>query len=424
MYEREYGLNDQPMMPDLEDFEYDEVRGTAGAWAELTLARIREEDAAEGLPNMLPVRWRQALYDGGWAVPTWPVEYGGRDLSVIENAVLAQVFAEAGAPLIRATGGELLVGPTILQFGTPEQRERFLPPIAAGTERWCQGFSEPQAGSDLAAVATTAVRDGDEFIINGHKIWTSEADEADLMFMLAITNPDVKPHSGMTYFLLPMDQPGVEVRPIVQPDGRVGFTEVLLRDARCPAVNVVGGVDAGWSVAMGTLGFERGVSNSASHHRFRAELDEIIARARTLGRLDDPAIRDRIVDAWCDVELLELSASRLLTAVGYPDVDPGVGVIGSSYKFAYTEFHQRLTVLAMDVEGPMAALLTGPVNAPPPPGVGMGSREHVYDYPVTDTQSNWLFARSGTIYGGTSQVQRNIVAERVLGLPREPRPGK
>ncbi len=407
---------------DLDLPELASVRALAGEWATATLARIRAEDAAGGTPNMLPVRWRQALYDGGWAVPTWPVEYGGRGFGVLEAAALAQVFAEAGAPLIRATGGELLVGPTILQFGTPEQKQRFLPPIAAGTERWCQGFSEPQAGSDLAAVATRAVLDADEYVINGHKIWTSEADEADLMFMLAITDPNVRSHAGMTYFLLPMRQPGVDVRPIVQPDGRVGFTEVLLRDARCPAANVVGEVGAGWSVAMGTLGFERGVSNSASHHRFRAELEAIVVRARELGRLDDPCIRDRIVDAWCDVEHLELASHRLLTAAVHGEVDPGLAVVSTSYKFAYTEFHQRLTVLAIDVEGPAGALLTGPVGAPPPPGVGMGNRAHVYDYPVTDTQSNWLFARSGTIYGGTSQVQRNIVAERVLGLPREPRP--
>jgi alkylation response protein AidB-like acyl-CoA dehydrogenase len=397
-------------------------RSQAYSWASETLARICAEDAADGLPNTLPVRWRQALYDGGWAVPTWPVEYGGRGLSAVEATVVGEAFAAAGAPLTRATGGELLVGPTILNFGTPDQKSRFLNPIAAGTETWCQGFSEPQAGSDLAAVATTAVRDGDEFVINGHKIWTSEADEADLMFMLAITDPTVRSHVGMTYFLLPMDQPGVDVRPIVQPDGRVGFTEVLLTDARCPASHVVGEVGAGWSVAMGTLGFERGVSSSASHVRFRAELDQVIARARQTDRLSDPLIRDRIVSAWCDIESLRLSSYRLLTAAVHGDVDPGVGIVGTTYKFAYTEFHQRLTVLAMDVEGPAAALLTGPVDAPPPPGVGMGSRRHVYDYPVTDTQSNYLFARSGTVYGGTSQVQRNIVAERILGLPREPRP--
>jgi alkylation response protein AidB-like acyl-CoA dehydrogenase len=399
----------------------DEIRARAARWARTTLTRLREEDLAEGLPNTFPVRWRRALYEGGWAVPTWPVEYGGLGLPVLEAAAGAEEFAAAGAPLTRATGGELLVGPTLLQFGTPEQKARFLPPIAAGTETWCQGFSEPQAGSDLAGIVTTAVRDGDDFVINGHKIWTSEADEADMMFMLAITDPSVRPHAGMSYLLLPMRQPGVEVRPLVQPDGRVGFTEVLLRDARCPAANVVGDVGAGWSVAMGTLGFERGVSSSASHHRFRAELDEVIAAARANGRLADPAIRDRIVSAWCDVESLRLASYRLLTAAVHGDVDPGAAVLGSAYKFAYTEFHQRLTALALDVLGPAGALLTGPPDASPPPGVGMGSRRHVYDYPVTDPQSNWLFARSGTIYGGTSQVQRNIVAERVLGLPREPR---
>jgi hypothetical protein len=399
----------------------DAIRAKAGHWARTTLTRLREEDRAEGLANTFPVRWRRALYEDGWAVPIWPREYGGMDLSVLEAAAVAEEFAAAGAPLTRATGGELLVGPTLLQFGTPEQKARFLPPIAAGTETWCQGFSEPQAGSDLAGIVTTAVADGDEFVVNGHKIWTSEADEADLMFMLAITDPSVRPHAGMSYLLLPMRQPGIEVHPLVQPDGRVGFTEVLLRDARCPAANVVGEVGAGWSVAMGTLGFERGVSSSASHLRFQAELDGVIAAARANGRLADPLIRDRIVSAWCDVESLRLASFRLLTAAVHGDVDPGAAVVGSAYKFAYTEFHQRLTALAVDVMGPAGALLTGPPDAPPPPGVGMGSRRHVYDYPVTDTQSNWLFARSGTIYGGTSQVQRNIVAERVLGLPREPK---
>jgi alkylation response protein AidB-like acyl-CoA dehydrogenase len=399
----------------------DAIRASAGHWARTTLTRLREEDRAEGLPNMFPVRWRRALYEGGWAVPTWPAEYGGMDLSVLEAAAVAEEFAAAGAPLTRATGGELLVGPTLLHFGTPEQKARFLPRIAAGTETWCQGFSEPQAGSDLAGIVTSAVRDGDDFVVNGHKIWTSEADEADMMFMLAITEPSVRPHAGMSYLLLPMRQPGIEVRPLVQPDGRVGFTEVLLRDARCPAANVVGEVGAGWSVAMGTLGFERGVSSSASYLRFQAELDDVIAAARANGRLADPLIRDRLVGAWCDVESLRLAAFRLLTAAVHGDVDPGAAVVGSAYKFAYTEFHQRLTALAVDVMGPAGALLTGPAAAPPPPGVGMGSRRHVYDFPVTDTQSNWLFARSGTIYGGTSQVQRNIVAERVLGLPREPK---
>ncbi len=403
----------------------DEIRAKAAHWARTTLTRLREADRAEGLPNTFPVRWRRALYDGGWAVPTWPVEYGGMGLSVLEAAAAAEEFAAAGAPLTRATGGELLVGPTLLHFGTPEQKVRFLPPIAAGTETWCQGFSEPQAGSDLAGITTTAVRDGSdgsEFVVNGHKIWTSEADEADMMFMLAITDPSARPHAGMSYLLLPMHQPGVEVRPLVQPDGRVGFTEVLLRDTRCPAANVVGGVGAGWSVAMGTLGLERGVSSSASHLRFRAELDDVIAAARSNGRLADPLIRDRIVSAWCDVESLRLASYRLLTVAVHGDVDPGAAVVGTTYKFAYTEFHQRLTALALDVAGPAGVLLTGPADAPPPPGVGMGSRRHVHDFPVTDTQANWLFARSGTIYGGTSQVQRNIVAERALGLPRDPRP--
>jgi len=286
---------------------------------------------------------------------------------------------------------------------------------------WCQGFSEPQAGSDLAAVATRAVRDGDEWVFSGHKIWTSEAEDADYMFLLAVTDPAAKPHHRLTYFLLPMHQPGIEIRPIAQLDGRAGFNEVILDGARCAAGSLVGEIGSGWQVAMGTLGFERGISAFADHHRFARELDEVIANAKRTGRIADPLIRDRLVRAWADVQVLRLSGMRLLTAAIHPDADPYVNRVGGVHKFFYTEFHQRLTELGIDVLGAQGQILTGAMTDPPVPGVGMGHRPAVHDYPVSPAQSTFLFSKAGTIYGGTSEIQRNIVAERILGLPRGPR---
>jgi alkylation response protein AidB-like acyl-CoA dehydrogenase len=392
-------------------------RAEMAGWAREQLASIRTRVA----PGAVAGEWQKLLYSSGWAVPTWPEEYGGRGLDALHSTIAIEEFVAAGAPLGRATGGELLLGPTILHWGTDEQRARFLPLIARGGQTWCQGFSEPESGSDLASLRTRAVLDGDEYVLNGHKIWTSEAEDADFMFTLAITNPDGSPHRGISYFLVPMDQPGIEVRAIPQPDGRAGFNEVFLRDVRCPVTNVLGGVDNGWRVAMGTLGIERGMSATASHHRYITEWDAALADARANGAIKDASVRDRLVRSWSEIEVLRLTSLRFLTAAVHGDVDPQLTTAAATYKIFYSELHQRLTDLAMDIQGSAAAVLTGTADAAQPAGVGMGRREPHYDYPASALQATYLFSRAETIYGGTSNVQRNIISQRVLGLPREPR---
>ena len=220
--------------------------------------------------------WTQKLFDGGWICASWPKEYGGKGLSIMESVVLNEEFARAGAPLRADFFGDTLVGPTILQWGSEEQKQQFLPKILSGQISWCQGFSEPDAGSDLAGLKTRAELDGDEWVVNGQKIWTTQAQYADYIFLLARTDPQAPKHAGISYLLVPMKQEGIEVRPIVQPDGSAEFNEVFFSNARCPKDNVVGGLNNGWKVAMTTLGFERGSSATTSHRRFEKELDAII----------------------------------------------------------------------------------------------------------------------------------------------------
>jgi hypothetical protein len=330
--------------------------------------------------------------------------------------------ARAGIPIQPPSGGELLVGPTILQWGTPEQRRRFLPGIAGGTETWCQGFSEPGAGSDLASLTTTAVRDGDEWVVNGTKIWTSEAQDADFVFMLARTNPTVSPYRGMSYLLVPMDTEGVTVEPIVQIDGTAGFNAVHFASARCPADSVLGGVDNGWTVAMSTLTFERGTSSITSHHRFEHELLEVVDAARRSGTLTDPLVRQRLSRLYMEIQIMRINGYRLVTGLLHPEYREGLAGMQATTKLAWTELHQRMTNLGIDVLGAAGQVLTGTTGGPSVEGVGMGHRPVHFEYPASDAQSRFLFARSGTIFGGTSEIQRNIIAERVLGLPREPRP--
>src|SRR4051794_18364613 len=238
--------------------------------------------------------WNRAMYEDGWICAQWPREYGGRGLSAMESVVLAEEFARADAPMRVSSLGEILVGPTLLRWGTEEQKQEFLPRILRGEIIWCQGFSEPAAGSDLASLTTTAALEGDEYVVDGVKIWTSEAESADYMILLARTNPEAPRHRGISFLLLPMHQPGVVVEPIAQPDGTAGFNRVILTGARCPAANVVGAVDNGWKVAMTTLGFERGTSAVTSYHRFRRDVDDIITSVRARGIADDPVVRQRI----------------------------------------------------------------------------------------------------------------------------------
>lgn len=364
--------------------------------------------------------WTEKLYGGGWICASWPKEYGGKGLSTMEAVVVAEEFANAGAPMRADFFGDTLVGPTILQWGTEEQKKEFLPKILSGTIAWCQGFSEPNAGSDLAALGTKAVLDGDEWVINGQKIWTTQGFIADYVFILCRTDPDAPQHKGISYLLCPMDQPGVEVRPIKQIDGSAEFAEVFFTDARCPKDNVVGGLNNGWSVAMTTLGFERGTSATTGYRRFETELNHIIEAARANGTIDDPEIRQRLALAWSKVQIMRINGLRSLTAVVQDRKDFGVAALGATNKIFWSEYHQQVMKLAMDILGMDGQLLLGdPGEDESVPGYGR--RPVNPKYPANALQSSFFFSRSETIWGGTSQIQRNIVGERVLGLPKEPK---
>src|SRR5215204_1211603 len=276
--------------------------------------------------------WVGQLYEGGWICASWPKEYGGKGLSIMENVVLAEEFARAKAPLRADFFGDTLVGPTILQWGTEEQKQAFLPKIMKGETRWCQGFSEPNSGSDLASLKTSAVLDGDEWVINGQKVWTTQAQFADYCFVLARTDPNVKKQAGISYLLVPMQQDGIEVRGIVQPDGTAEFNEVFFSDARCPKENVVGGLNNGWKVANDTLGFERGMSATTGHRRFEEELRRMVQAAQANGRIDDPVIRQGLARYHTKIQILRINGLRNLTATLTGRRDPGTAALGATNK--------------------------------------------------------------------------------------------
>ena len=364
--------------------------------------------------------WNAKLFEGGWICASWPEEYGGKGLSTMQNVVLNEEFARAGAPMRGDFFGDTLVGPTILQWGTEEQKQQFLPGILEGEIAWCQGFSEPNAGSDLAALKTKAELDGDEWVINGQKVWTTQAQHADYCFLLARTDPEASKHAGISYLLVPMDQDGIEVRPIVQPDGSAEFNEVFFSDARCPKENVIGGLNNGWKVAMTTLGFERGSSATTSHRRFEKELELIVDHARENGAIDHPIIRQRLMRQWSKIQIMRVNGLRTLSASLTGKKDLGVAALGATNKMFWSETHRDTMELAMDILGMDGQLLTGDPDQDFMPGIG--KREAARDYPVSPLQASFFFSRSETIWGGTAEIQRNIVGERVLGLPKEPKP--
>ena len=359
--------------------------------------------------------WTQKLFEGGWICASWPKEYGGKGLSLMESVVLNEEFARAEAPLRADFFGDTLVGPTILQWGSEAQKQQFIPRILNGTITWCQGFSEPDAGSDLASLKTRAELDGDEWVINGQKVWTTQARFADYIFLLARTDPAAPKHAGISYLLVPMQQPGVEVRPIEQIDGSAEFNEVFFTNVRCPKENVVGGVNNGWKVAMTTLGFERGSSATTGYRRFLRELDQIIDVAKKNGHIADPLIRQRLATAWTKVKIMEINGYRSLT-----DSLNGthqMAALSACNKMFWSEFHRDTLNLAMDILGLDAQILTGSSDQE-----DERVRRGRDDYPVSDLQASFFFSRSETIWGGTAEIQRNIVGERVLGLPKEPKP--
>jgi alkylation response protein AidB-like acyl-CoA dehydrogenase len=364
--------------------------------------------------------WPAKLYAGGWICATWPVEYGGKALSTLQGVVLAEEFARVKAPLRADFFGDTLVGPTILQWGSEEQKKDFLPKILRGEARWCQGFSEPNSGSDLASLSTTAVLDGDEWVINGQKVWTTQGDDADYCFLLTRTDPDAPKHRGISYLLVPMRQPGVVVRRITQPDGTAEFCEVFFDDARCPAGNVVGGVNEGWKVANSTLAFERGQSATTGYRRFADEFALLVEAARRYARIDDPIVRQRLATYYTKIQILRINGLRTLGAQLAERDDPAVKALGATNKMFWSEMHQEAMELAIGVHGAEAMLIdAGPQSGSWPGTLRAGARP---GYPVSPMMTAFFFSRSETIWGGTSQIQRNIVAERVLGLPKEPKP--
>ncbi len=363
--------------------------------------------------------WPSTLFEGGWICATWPAEYGGKGLTTMQGVVLSEEFARAKAPLRADFFGDTLVGPTILQWGTEEQKKHFLPKILNGTMSWCQGFSEPNSGSDLASLKTTALLDGDEWIINGQKVWTTQGHHADYCFLLTRTDPDAPKHKGISYLLVPMKQDGVEVRGITQPDGTAEFCEVFFDNARCPKDNVVGGVNNGWKVANSTLAFERGMSATTGYRRFEEEHRLMVAAARERGLIDDPEIRQRLAKYYTKIQILRVNGLRSLSATLNNSRDLGVAALGATNKMYWSEMHQEAMALALDIHGADAMLIdAGPV-AGTWPGAARDKRRP--GYPVSPMMSSFFFSRSETIWGGTSQIQRNIVGERVLGLPKEPK---
>jgi alkylation response protein AidB-like acyl-CoA dehydrogenase len=363
-------------------------------------------------------QWPKKLYAGGWICATWPKEYGGKGLSTMQGVVLAEEFAKAKAPMRADFFGDTLVGPTILQWGSEEQKKEFLPRILNGSVRWCQGFSEPNSGSDLASLKTSAVLDGDEWVINGQKVWTTGGHHADYCFLLTRTDPDAPKHKGISYLLVPMRQPGVEVRGITQPDGTAEFCEVFFTEARCPKANVVGGVNNGWKVANSTLAFERGQSATTGYRRFEDELKLLVEQAASNGALADPLIRQRLAEYYTRIQILRINGLRSLSATLSGKKDPGVAALGATNKMFWSEMHQEAMELALDVFGAGSLLVdTGPESRSWPGAVRDKRRP---GYPVSPMISAFFFSRSETIWGGTSQIQRNIVGERVLGLPKEP----
>jgi len=336
--------------------------------------------------------WNRHLAAAGWTCLGWPAEYGGRGAPLAQQVIFHEEYARAGAPARISIVGEELLGPTLIAFGTPDQKKRFLPPIKAVTELWCQGYSEPGAGSDLAAIATRADRDADDWVITGQKVWTSLAHLSDWCFVLARTEPGSKRSHGLSYLLVPMRQPGVTVRPIRQLTGTSEFNEVFFDGARTAAANVVGAPGDGWRIAKATLAIERGAAMLGQQVGFRRELDNLLDAARRTEAGADPLLRDKLARAWIGLEVIR--AYALDTLGGDDDTEASV------LKILWSRWHKQLGELAMDVQGAESAITRGE------------------PYDLDEWQRLFLFSRADTIYGGSDEIQRNIIASRALGLPR------
>ena len=346
--------------------------------------------------------WERKLHEGGWTGLGWPRQHGGRGASIEQQVIFNEEYARAGGPGRMGHIGETLTGPTLIAFGSEAQQARYLPGILRGEDLWCQGYSEPSAGSDLANVRTKARFDGasGQWRLTGQKVWTSLAHESRYCFAIARTDPESVGHKGLGFFLLAMDQPGITVRPIEQLTGTCEFNEVFFDEAVCGADDIVGEPGQGWQVAMGLLGFERGVSTLGQQMLFQNEFNEVLRIARENGAAQDPAIRQRIADAHVGLRIMRFNSMRMLSGGGD---DGSLSREAMIYKLYWASWHRNLGKLAMDVLGAESEILDG---AP---------------YELNRLQSLFLFTRADTIYGGTNQIQRNLIAERALGMPREPR---
>jgi alkylation response protein AidB-like acyl-CoA dehydrogenase len=345
------------------------------------------------------LEWDRHLAKHGWTCIGWPTDQGGRGLSLMQQVIFHEEYARADAPSRVNHLGEELLGPTLIAFGTEAQKARFLPGIRSVTELWCQGYSEPNAGSDLANVATRARLEGDEWVIDGQKVWTSLAQFADWIFVIARTEPGSQRHAGLSFLLVPLEQDGVEIRGIEQLTTGAEFNEVFFTGARTAADLVVGEPGNGWAVAMALLGFERGVSTLGQQVGFQRELASLVELARSNGAIDDPIVRDRLAKADAELEVIRLNALRTLSQDNASEQAAGSASIA---KLLWANWHRTLGEVAMEVRG-FAGLIAGP------------------GYDLDEWQRLFLFTRSDTIYGGSDEIQRNILAERVLGLPREAR---
>ena len=346
------------------------------------------------------VAWEKELAAGGWLGLTWPREYGGRGATLAQEVVFEIEYARAAAPARVNSQALELLGPMLLEFGTEAQKRRFLPRILDVEDIWGQGFSEPGAGSDIAAVSCRARLDGDQWVIDGQKVWTTFGHQANWLYVVCRTHPDASlRHKGLTMLLVPVDQPGVEIRPIANLAGSVEFSECFFTGARTDADLVVGGVDDGWRVVMGTLGMERGAALIPMQLAMEREVHQVVAMARESGAIQDARTRQRLADAYIATRLMRATTVRVVSGMlgGSTDADAAA----ATSKLFASVAHQRLGELAMDVEGPAAQILSSPL----PDGLNFAQRI-------------FLLSRAETIYGGTSEIQRNIISERVLGLPR------
>jgi alkylation response protein AidB-like acyl-CoA dehydrogenase len=339
-------------------------------------------------------RWQRTLFEGGWAGISWPKQYRGRGATLMQQAIFQEELALADAPQLIGVIGLSLVGPTIIAMGTDEQKSRHLSKILSGEEIWCQGFSEPNAGSDLASLGTRALKDGDDFIVNGQKIWTSFAHIADWCLLLVRTDFEAPKHKGITCLLADMHAPGVTVRPLRMMSGDAGFNEVFFDNVRISSSQVLGKVNEGWSTAIAALMNERANLGTGVQVIFRRNLNALIARARSMNRSADPIVRQKLAQAYLELEILRLNTNRALTSLSKSGVP---GPEGSTLKLYWSEMNQRTQQTAQEVLGPYAQLS---------------------DFDNGAWQFSYLRARGNTIEAGTSEIQRNIIAERVLGLPK------